>query len=172
MFMVMVLSLVLGTLEARLRDEQPPLTEAPPTLTVVEPNRYTHRSIETLVVVLAVITIVGVIAGIIARLCGGRHGENDIEGWIERRQPPLHTPFHAKSAFVIASTRCPPHATLSSRCDCATKMASAVGSPPLPPLQDNVDVERHLREVEDRLREAIEELLICLIIGFSSQDSR
>ncbi|KAL4607997.1 hypothetical protein ACB092_09G215600 [Castanea dentata] len=85
MFVVMVVSLVLGTLEARLRDEQPPLTEAPPTLTVVEPNRYAHRSIETLVVVLAVITIVGVIAGIIARLCGGRHGENDIEGWVERR---------------------------------------------------------------------------------------
>ncbi|XP_038698127.1 uncharacterized protein LOC119995695 [Tripterygium wilfordii] len=50
---------------------------------------YSHRSIETLVVVLAVITIVGVVAGIIARLCGGRHfggsGEHDIEGWIERK---------------------------------------------------------------------------------------
>ncbi|XP_059428805.1 uncharacterized protein LOC132162570 [Corylus avellana] len=64
----------------------PQVDDAPPT---VEPNRYSHRSIETLVVVLAVITIVGVIAGIIARLCGGRHfgnnGENDIEGWVERR---------------------------------------------------------------------------------------
>ncbi|KAM3280805.1 hypothetical protein P3S67_027825 [Capsicum chacoense] len=49
----------------------------------------THRSIETLLVVLAVITILGVIAGIIARLCGGRHfssnGEDDIEGWVERK---------------------------------------------------------------------------------------
>lgn len=48
-----------------------------------------HRSIETLVVVLAVITIVGVIAGIVARLCGGRHaggnGEHDIEGWVESK---------------------------------------------------------------------------------------
>ncbi|XP_041018145.1 uncharacterized protein LOC121260367 [Juglans microcarpa x Juglans regia] len=35
-------------------------------------------------------------------------------------------------------------------------MASA--SPPSPPLQDNVDAERRLREAEDRLREAIEEL--------------
>ena len=52
-------------------------------------NRYSQRSIETLVVVLAVITIVGVIAGIVARLCGGRHfggsGEHDIEGWVEKR---------------------------------------------------------------------------------------
>ncbi|MCD7453366.1 hypothetical protein HAX54_020781 [Datura stramonium] len=49
----------------------------------------THRSIETLVVVLAVITLLGVVAGIIARLCGGRHfsgnGEDDIEGWVERK---------------------------------------------------------------------------------------
>jgi hypothetical protein len=64
----------------------PEVDHAPPT---VEPSCYNHRSIETLVVVLAVITILGVIAGIIARLCGGRHfgnnGENDIEGWIERR---------------------------------------------------------------------------------------
>ncbi|KAK7828843.1 hypothetical protein CFP56_029898 [Quercus suber] len=37
-------------------------------------------------------------------------------------------------------------------------MASAAGSPPSPPLQDNVDAERRLREAEDRLREAIEEL--------------
>lgn len=52
-------------------------------------SRYTHRSIETLVVVLAVITLVGVIAGIVARLCGGRHlggsGEHDIEGWVESK---------------------------------------------------------------------------------------
>ncbi|KAB1222337.1 hypothetical protein CJ030_MR2G025535 [Morella rubra] len=83
----MVMFVSLGTLEVRLDDEQQPLFEAPPAS--VEPSRYTHRSIETLVVVLAVITIVGVMAGIIARLCGGRHfggnGEHDIEGWVERR---------------------------------------------------------------------------------------
>ncbi|XP_030519290.2 uncharacterized protein LOC115732742 [Rhodamnia argentea] len=58
-------------------------------LVAAEPGRYAPRSIETLVVVLAAITIIGVVAGIIARLCGGRHfggsGENDIEGWVERR---------------------------------------------------------------------------------------
>ncbi|KAI4300779.1 hypothetical protein L6164_034115 [Bauhinia variegata] len=72
---------------ARLDSPMQPLIEAPPA--VAEPNRCSHRSIETLVVVLAVITIVGVIAGIIARLCGGRHfggnGENDIEGWVEKK---------------------------------------------------------------------------------------
>lgn len=61
----------------------------PPARVGEEDNRYSHKSIETLVVVLAVITIVGVLAGIVARLCGGRHfggnGENDIEGWIENR---------------------------------------------------------------------------------------
>nr|XP_023912393.1 rho GDP-dissociation inhibitor 1-like isoform X3 [Quercus suber] len=51
-------------------------------------------------------------------------------------------------------------------------MASAAGSPPSSPLQDNVDAERRLREAEDHLYEAIEELQICLIIGFSSQESR
>ncbi|XP_062115180.1 uncharacterized protein LOC133829474 [Humulus lupulus] len=65
-----------------------PIVEGPPP-EMVDSNRYAHRSIETLVVVLAVITIVGVIAGIIARLCGGRHfggnGEHDIEGWVERK---------------------------------------------------------------------------------------
>ncbi|GMI70958.1 hypothetical protein like AT3G57500 [Hibiscus trionum] len=74
-------------MEANLPDQYVPVFEAPPT--VREPSRYSHRSIETLIVVLAVITILGVIAGIIARLCGGRHfggnGENDIEGWIERK---------------------------------------------------------------------------------------
>lgn len=71
----------------RMDEQLPPLVQAPPA--VGEPSHSTHRSIETLVVVLAVITIVGVIAGIIARLCGGRHfggnGENDIEGWVERK---------------------------------------------------------------------------------------
>ncbi|OAY40453.1 uncharacterized protein LOC110622904 [Manihot esculenta] len=70
-----------------LHNQLPAVMEAPPA--VADPSRYSHRSIEKLVVVLAVITIVGVIAGIIARLCGGRHfgsnGEHDIEGWIERR---------------------------------------------------------------------------------------
>ncbi|ERN00869.1 hypothetical protein AMTRI_Chr03g45600 [Amborella trichopoda] len=49
----------------------------------------THGSIQTLVVVLAVITIAGVLAGIFARVCGGRHlagnSDHDYEGWIERR---------------------------------------------------------------------------------------
>ena len=51
-------------------------------------------------------------------------------------------------------------------------MASAAGYPLSLPLQDNVNAEHRLREAQDRLREAIEELQICLIIGFSSQDSR
>ena len=51
-------------------------------------------------------------------------------------------------------------------------MASAAGYPLSLPLQDNFNAERHLQEAQDRLREAIEELQICLIIGFSSQDSR
>ncbi|GMJ14811.1 hypothetical protein like AT3G57500 [Hibiscus trionum] len=74
-------------MEARLPDQYVPVFETPPT--VRQPSQYSHRSIETLIIVLAVITIIGVIAGIIARLCGGRHfggnGENDIEGWIEKK---------------------------------------------------------------------------------------
>ncbi|KAK8628712.1 hypothetical protein V6N13_009295 [Hibiscus sabdariffa] len=74
-------------MEANLPDQYVPVFEAPPIAR--EPSRYSHRSIEMLIVVLAVITILGVIAGIIARLCGGRHfggnGENDIEGWIESK---------------------------------------------------------------------------------------
>ncbi|KAJ0098940.1 hypothetical protein Patl1_20533 [Pistacia atlantica] len=78
----------MGTLKASLKDEMtPPVVET--AHAGAEASRYTHRSIETLVVVLAVITIIGVIAGIIARLCGGRHfggnGENDIEGWVEKK---------------------------------------------------------------------------------------
>ncbi|KAJ8755584.1 hypothetical protein K2173_022163 [Erythroxylum novogranatense] len=73
-------------LQAMLNEQLQPVV--PPPLKMVEPCRYSHRSIETLVVVLAVITIVGVIAGIIARFCGGQHfgrnGEHDIEGWVER----------------------------------------------------------------------------------------
>ena len=80
----------MGILKTRLLNDQlrPEVVEATPA-EVTDSNRYSHQSIETLVVVLAVITIVGVIAGIIARLCGGRHfgvnGEHDIEGWVERK---------------------------------------------------------------------------------------
>ncbi|KAK3021842.1 hypothetical protein RJ639_046231 [Escallonia herrerae] len=85
----MLLGLLTMELVEKLDKQLPPLAEAPPMAVVVEPSHSTHRSIETLVVVLAVITIVGVIAGIIARLCGGRHfggsGEHDIEGWVERK---------------------------------------------------------------------------------------
>ncbi|XVF75793.1 hypothetical protein PTKIN_Ptkin13bG0215500 [Pterospermum kingtungense] len=74
-------------MEEKLHDQFVPVVEAPPT--VKDPSRYSHRSIETLIVVLAVITLIGVVAGVIARLCGGRHfggnGENDIEGWIEKK---------------------------------------------------------------------------------------
>ncbi|KAI3996966.1 hypothetical protein MKX01_021242 [Papaver californicum] len=78
----------------RLEDERllPPLVGAPPAAVLTEVSSSpssTHRSIETLLVVLAVITIVGVIAGIIARICGGQHlggsGEQDIEGWVDRK---------------------------------------------------------------------------------------
>ncbi|XP_068641990.1 uncharacterized protein [Aristolochia californica] len=67
--------------------DEPTITEPPPVVpTVTHP---THRSIGTLLVVLAVITIVGVVAGVFARVCGGRHvagsGEHDIEGWVERK---------------------------------------------------------------------------------------
>lgn len=76
----------MGTLEARLNDQLAPVVQPP---AVAKPSGNTNHSIETLVVVLAVITIAAVIAGIIARLCGGRHfggnGEHDIEGWVESR---------------------------------------------------------------------------------------
>lgn len=78
----------MANLNTSLNDQLQPMVEGPPPA-VVDSNRYAHRSIETLVVVLAVITIVGVVAGIIARVCGGRHfggnGEHDIEGWVERK---------------------------------------------------------------------------------------
>ncbi|KAG6414116.1 hypothetical protein SASPL_126834 [Salvia splendens] len=60
----------------------PPLVGPPPAAVADEPGHSTHRSIETLVVVLAVITLIGVIAGIIARLCGGQGND---EGWVEKR---------------------------------------------------------------------------------------
>ncbi|KAL6534626.1 hypothetical protein OROGR_013301 [Orobanche gracilis] len=84
----------------------PPLVEPP----VSADSRPTDHSIETLVVVLAAITIIGVFAGIIARICGGQHfggsGEHDIEGWVERR---------CRSCIdggVTASTPPPPEAAL------------------------------------------------------------
>ncbi|KAM7500186.1 hypothetical protein LguiA_024600 [Lonicera macranthoides] len=86
----MVMGIFTISLMEKLENELIPLAaEPPPVVVMVEPNHSTHRSIETLVVVLAVITIVGVIAGIIARLCGGQHfggsGEHDVEGWVESK---------------------------------------------------------------------------------------
>ncbi|CAF2112580.1 hypothetical protein Bca4012_095526 [Brassica carinata] len=79
---------------ARL-DDQIGTTTTPTTIYVDPPpqdqpsHNSDHRSIETLVIVLAVITILSVLAGIFARLCGGRHlsdgGDHDIEGWVERK---------------------------------------------------------------------------------------
>ncbi|XAR69458.1 hypothetical protein NMG60_11001041 [Bertholletia excelsa] len=70
----------------KLDNKLPPLVEPPtsPAVELTDRCHSRHGSIETLVAVLAVITIAGVIAGIIARLCGGRHGQHDIEGWVER----------------------------------------------------------------------------------------
>ncbi|KAL3841251.1 hypothetical protein ACJIZ3_025842 [Penstemon smallii] len=71
-------------------NQLPPLVEPPPLVVEAATGPTpTHNSIETLVVVLAAITIIGVIAGIIARLCGGQHfggsGEHDVDGWVERK---------------------------------------------------------------------------------------
>ncbi|CAA0812748.1 Unknown protein [Striga hermonthica] len=73
-------------------NQLPPLVGSPPVMVVEAESggrSSTPHSIETLVVVLAVITILGVVAGIIARLCGGRHlgphDDHDVEGWVERR---------------------------------------------------------------------------------------
>ncbi|KAJ6741820.1 FISSION REGULATOR-LIKE PROTEIN [Salix viminalis] len=83
----MFISPFMGTLEGRLNEQLTPVFQPPPA--VEKPSGNTNHSIETLVVVLAVITILAVIAGILARLCGGRHfggnGEHDIEGWVESR---------------------------------------------------------------------------------------
>ncbi|KAI3861106.1 hypothetical protein MKW92_043810 [Papaver armeniacum] len=68
----------------RLEDERllPPLVGAPPVAVLTQVTS-THRSIETLLVFLAAITIVGVIA----QICGGQHlgGEHDIGGWVDRK---------------------------------------------------------------------------------------
>ncbi|XP_023739532.1 uncharacterized protein LOC111887594 [Lactuca sativa] len=73
----------------RLERDYDDLQPLPPPPVTVGESHSTHGSLEKLVVVLAVITIVGVIAGMIARLCGGRHyggnGDHEMEGWIERR---------------------------------------------------------------------------------------
>ncbi|KMS95639.1 hypothetical protein BVRB_006500 [Beta vulgaris subsp. vulgaris] len=106
-------------------NELPPLIGPPPPRVEADEGRYNHRSIETLVVVLAVITIVAVIAGIIARVCGGRHlggsGEHDIEGWVERNcrscidggipPPPPPPPPPAAAAPAAATEEAKPAAT-------------------------------------------------------------
>ncbi|RZC20557.1 hypothetical protein D0Y65_007098 [Glycine soja] len=84
--------------------EMQPFVETPPK--VVEPNRYSHRSIETLVVVIAVITIAGVITGMIARLSGGRHfGGNGscIDGGLPPPPPPPEEPKPAPAPEGDAS---------------------------------------------------------------------
>ncbi|XP_023545070.1 uncharacterized protein LOC111804479 [Cucurbita pepo subsp. pepo] len=74
---------------ATAANQMQPLPDPTPA-TATEPS-HSGQSIQTLVVVLAVIIILGVIARILARFCGGNHsggggadGENDIEGWVER----------------------------------------------------------------------------------------
>ncbi|CAF2172003.1 hypothetical protein BRARA_G01741 [Brassica rapa] len=71
-----------------------------------------HRSIETLVVILAVITILSVLAGIFARLWGGRHlsdsGDHHIEGWVERT---CRSCIDAGVPTVAAAPLPPPPAT-------------------------------------------------------------
>ncbi|KAI3667396.1 hypothetical protein L6452_42453 [Arctium lappa] len=84
--MVNMVVLRMMRLEREYDDRRQPVP--PPVVTVAESHSSTHRSLETLVVVVAVITIVSVIAGIIARLCGGRHdygGNHEIEGWVESK---------------------------------------------------------------------------------------
>ncbi|GKV25740.1 hypothetical protein SLEP1_g35135 [Rubroshorea leprosula] len=80
----MVMVVLMGTME----NQFPPALQ-PSSVVARPPSRYTHGSIETLVVVLAVIIIIGAIAGIIAQLCGASHfggsEENDVEGWVEKK---------------------------------------------------------------------------------------
>ncbi|CAI0377014.1 unnamed protein product [Linum tenue] len=81
-------------LEERLSDALAPEASAAASVAMAQTSAgeagryYSQKSIETLVVVLAVITIVAVFAGMVARLCGGRHlssREHDVEGWVERK---------------------------------------------------------------------------------------
>ncbi|KAA0056141.1 hypothetical protein IC582_019284 [Cucumis melo] len=60
-------------------DGQMQLLPEPP----AEPSHSTRHSVQTLLVLLAAITILGVIARVFARLCDG--GTDDIEGWVQTR---------------------------------------------------------------------------------------
>ncbi|KAG7958703.1 hypothetical protein I3843_10G031400 [Carya illinoinensis] len=75
---MVIVVMSLGTLEVGRHDPQPPLVGAP--TTEGEPKHYTDRSIETLLVVLAAITIVGVIAGMFCWAV-----RQTTIGWVERR---------------------------------------------------------------------------------------
>ncbi|KAG5055133.1 hypothetical protein JHK85_007643 [Glycine max] len=83
--------------------EMQPFVETPPK--VVEPNRYSHRSIETLVVVIAVITIAGVITGMIARLSGWveKKCRSCIDGGLPPPPPPPEEPKPAPAPEGDAS---------------------------------------------------------------------
>ncbi|CAL9775109.1 unnamed protein product [Musa acuminata subsp. burmannicoides] len=71
------------------RLEDPVTVEARPPPPAACATRSTWHSVETLVVVLAAITMAAVIAGVFARACGGRHlvggGDRDVEGWVEQK---------------------------------------------------------------------------------------
>ncbi|KAK1305479.1 hypothetical protein QJS10_CPA10g00201 [Acorus calamus] len=69
---------------SKLMEGEPPSQPAAP-----PDSHSTWSSIETLMVVLAAITILGALAGMLARACGGRRmvdsgGYDDAEGWVER----------------------------------------------------------------------------------------
>ncbi|KAG9449398.1 hypothetical protein H6P81_009363 [Aristolochia fimbriata] len=103
--------------------DEPTITEPPPPPAVPAAGTHSgHRSIGTLLVVLAVITIVGVVAGVFARVCGGRHlagnGDHDIEGWVERKcrscidggLPPPPPPAATTTAALVQETKETPQA--------------------------------------------------------------
>ncbi|PVH31367.1 hypothetical protein PAHAL_9G127500 [Panicum hallii] len=66
----------------------------------------TVRSVETLVVIVAAIVLAAVLAGVLARVCGGRGDDRDVEGWVERRcrscldsgLPPTPAPGSSKTS--------------------------------------------------------------------------
>ena len=62
-------------------DGQMQLLPEPP----AEPSHSTRHSLQTLLVLLAAITILGVIARVFARLCGGGTDDDNIEGWVQTR---------------------------------------------------------------------------------------